>query len=147
MGTRGGPLWQRIAYHLPPPVEQSCGDAQPPSRRGTVISEDVNGSITSLELSASFWDFLEAQMSRYQFGQASHTELPFDFCGGFVGYLGYELKAETCGDNVFQSPYPDASMFLVDRCGLSQPQLTANAATHTQAPIHACLCTAPQAST
>jgi para-aminobenzoate synthetase len=42
-------------------------------------------------------------------------ELPFDFNGGFVGYLGYELKAKCGGTAVHRSPYPDSRMIFVDR--------------------------------
>ncbi len=41
--------------------------------------------------------------------------LPFDFNCGFVGYFGYELKAECGGNIVHQSPFPDAMFFLADR--------------------------------
>ena len=43
-------------------------------------------------------------------------ELPFDFWGGLVGYLGYELKAECGGRQAHASPTPDAMLFLADRC-------------------------------
>jgi hypothetical protein len=41
--------------------------------------------------------------------------LPFDFWGGFVGYLGYEVRAE-CGAPAsrYASPLPDAALFLAD---------------------------------
>ena len=42
-------------------------------------------------------------------------ELPFDFNGGFVGYLGYELKTECGATATHQSPYPDSRMIFVDR--------------------------------
>ena len=42
-------------------------------------------------------------------------ELPFDFNGGFVGYLGYELKSECGGDVVHESPYPDSRLIFADR--------------------------------
>jgi para-aminobenzoate synthetase len=42
-------------------------------------------------------------------------ELPFDFNGGFVGYLGYELKAECGGAAAHRSPYPDSRFLFVDR--------------------------------
>ena len=41
--------------------------------------------------------------------------LPFDFWGGLVGYLGYELKAESGGDAAHTSSLPDAAFFLADR--------------------------------
>jgi len=42
-------------------------------------------------------------------------ELPFDFNGGYVGYLGYELKALCGGTAVHRSPYPDYRLLFVDR--------------------------------
>ncbi|MFF1414171.1 aminodeoxychorismate synthase component I [Streptomyces sp. NPDC058289] len=42
-------------------------------------------------------------------------ELPFDFALGWVGYLGYELKAECGGDLVHRSPVADATMVFADR--------------------------------
>lgn len=44
------------------------------------------------------------------------SALPFDFWGGHVGYLGYELRAE-CGKSAcrFASPTPDAVFFFADR--------------------------------
>jgi len=45
----------------------------------------------------------------------SAPELPFDFNGGFVGYLGYELKADCGGDLVHDSPYPDSCQIFADR--------------------------------
>ncbi|NEQ05814.1 MAG: aminodeoxychorismate synthase component I [Moorea sp. SIO4E2] len=41
--------------------------------------------------------------------------LPFDFNCGFVGYFGYELKAECGGNIVHQSQFPDAMFLLADR--------------------------------
>jgi para-aminobenzoate synthetase len=41
--------------------------------------------------------------------------LPFDFTGGFVGYLGYELKAECGAALVHHSPHPDAMLLFADR--------------------------------
>jgi len=40
---------------------------------------------------------------------------PFDFTPGYVGYLGYELKAETGGTARHTSPDPDAVMIFADR--------------------------------
>ena len=41
--------------------------------------------------------------------------LPFNFWGGLVGYLGYELKAECGGRAAHAAPTPDAALFLADR--------------------------------
>jgi para-aminobenzoate synthetase len=41
--------------------------------------------------------------------------LPFDFNCGFVGYFGYELKAESGSSLVHSSPLPDAIFLLADR--------------------------------
>jgi para-aminobenzoate synthetase len=46
---------------------------------------------------------------------ADAPELPFDFVGGFAGYLGYELKAECGGRRAHASPHPDAILVLCDR--------------------------------
>ncbi len=42
-------------------------------------------------------------------------ELPFDFNCGFVGYFGYELKAESVLPLIHSSPLPDAIFLLADR--------------------------------
>ncbi len=47
-------------------------------------------------------------------GPVEH-ELPFELDCGFVGYLGYELKAETGGDAAHASPLPDAFFVFADR--------------------------------
>ncbi|HEY6730312.1 MAG TPA: aminodeoxychorismate synthase component I [Solirubrobacterales bacterium] len=46
---------------------------------------------------------------------ASPPELPFEFDCGFVGYLGYELKAECGFDAAHSSEHPDAAFILADR--------------------------------
>jgi para-aminobenzoate synthetase len=42
-------------------------------------------------------------------------ELPFDFNGGFAGYLGYELKADCGGEAAHPSAMPDAAFVFADR--------------------------------
>ncbi|TDB62109.1 aminodeoxychorismate synthase component I [Photorhabdus khanii] len=39
-------------------------------------------------------------------------QMPFVFNGGFVGYLGYELKALTIGSSKYHSEHPDASLIF-----------------------------------
>ncbi|VEI87825.1 Para-aminobenzoate synthase component 1 [Nocardiopsis dassonvillei] len=45
----------------------------------------------------------------------SPSGLPFDFTGGYVGYLGYELKADCGGDSAHTSSEPDAVWLRCDR--------------------------------
>lgn len=42
-------------------------------------------------------------------------DLPFDFNCGFVGYFGYELKADCGGSVVHRSSMPDAAFLFADR--------------------------------
>jgi para-aminobenzoate synthetase len=61
---------------------------------------------------ASVFDYLRNELrDRY----CVAPELPFDFNGGFVGYLGYELKSECGGDLAHVSPHPDACLIFADR--------------------------------
>jgi len=57
-------------------------------------------------------DFLQSELERRRCGS---PELPFDFNGGFVGYLGYELKAECGGRLAHRSPHADACLIFADR--------------------------------
>ena len=60
----------------------------------------------------SVFDHLRRELDRLR---ADAPELPFDFVGGFVGYFGFELKAE-CGDRLtHESPLPDAAFLACDR--------------------------------
>ena len=88
---------------------------QPDQKPGTLTLEDVNHHITQHQISV--WDYLQRQLQVLKLEIADETaqQLPFDFWGGFVGYLGYELKAECGGENAHQAPTPDAAMFLADR--------------------------------
>jgi para-aminobenzoate synthetase len=61
----------------------------------------------------SIFDYLERRTAELR--PAELPDLPFEFDCGFVGYLGYELKAE-CGYNApHESEHPDAAFLLADR--------------------------------
>lgn len=63
-------------------------------------------------VNSGFFDWLEAELDPIDL-QA--PELPFDFHLGWVGYLGYELKAEVGSPNQHHSDLPDASLMFLDR--------------------------------
>ncbi|WP_280458476.1 aminodeoxychorismate synthase component I [Nocardia carnea] len=43
------------------------------------------------------------------------AQLPFDFAGGYVGYLGYEVKADCGGTAAHRATTPDAQWIFADR--------------------------------
>src|SRR5262245_14573581 len=59
-----------------------------PGPLGFTVSHDVGEA-------ESIFTFLEAELERLR---PEVPDLPFDFPCGFVGYLGYELKAECGGE-------------------------------------------------
>ena len=94
IGAPDGPLGQVVGYDV---------------AAGTVTVERPTGREEHAE---SVFDYCRRELERLR---ADAPELPFDFVGGFAGYLGYELKAE-CGDRVTQtSTLPDAALLLCDR--------------------------------
>lgn len=60
-----------------------------------------------------FFDYLNEQLSRRSVSVPGG--LPFEFNLGYVGYIGYELKAETCGSSEHTSEIPDAALLFADR--------------------------------
>lgn len=94
MGQSGGPQSRIVRY-----------DAE----TRTLIEERERGvSVTTQDL----FDYLERAL---EVRRCESPELPFEFNCGFVGYLGYELRA-VLGFEVHQpSPLPDAVLLLADR--------------------------------
>lgn len=60
----------------------------------------------------SIFDYLAQELHRRR---CESYEIPFDFNCGFVGYFGYELKAECGGDVGHPASIPDAMFLLADR--------------------------------
>ncbi|MFF5127735.1 aminodeoxychorismate synthase component I [Streptomyces syringium] len=76
----------------------------------TVTRQKSDG--TTEVLNTPFLDWLDADL------RARHVdvpELPFEFALGWVGYLGYELKAECGGSAAHASPNPDGALIFADR--------------------------------
>lgn len=118
MGAPSGPLSRVATGSVPEGVVEvrSAGDE----------SENVTES-------SGFFDWLEAELasatvavtgerteaqdikSTFPGLSALSHDLPFDFRLGWVGYLGYELKAEVGSPNLHDSDLPDAVMMFLDR--------------------------------
>jgi para-aminobenzoate synthetase len=94
MGDGAGPLARTVTADV---------------RAGQVTVTGPGGVSTC---TGSFFDWLRRDLLSYQ---VQIPPLPFDFTLGWVGFLGYELKAETGGDDKHRSPNPDASMIFADR--------------------------------
>ncbi len=63
---------------------------------------------------ASIFDLLDRELTRHAI-EPPPADLPPGLMGGFVGYLGYELKADCGSPNVHRSDMPDAVMMLANR--------------------------------
>ncbi len=92
------------------------GDAAGPLAR--VVTADVTAGRITVRSAAgdrtvpgSFFDWLAADLAAHRV----RADLPFDFALGWVGYLGYELKAECGGANAHRAEQPDAAMIFADR--------------------------------
>ncbi|MEA2288206.1 MAG: para-aminobenzoate synthetase, partial [Solirubrobacteraceae bacterium] len=86
---------------------------------GRVVRHDVATGQTVIERGSareerheSVLAYVERELAALR---ADAPELPFDFVGGFAGYLGYELKAECGGRSAHTSPHADAALLLCDR--------------------------------
>ena len=92
------------------------GDAAGPLAR--IATADVTTRRVTVRSAAgdetvdgSFLDWLKADLA----ANRVRADLPFGFTLGWVGYLGYELKAECGGANAHHSTLPDAAMIFADR--------------------------------
>ena len=78
---------------------------------GTAIRHGA-GAATSER--ASIFDLLDRELAERAI-EPPPADLPPGLMGGFVGYLGYELKADCGSPNVHRSDTPDAVMMLANR--------------------------------
>ncbi|KAG2448362.1 hypothetical protein HYH02_006944 [Chlamydomonas schloesseri] len=174
MGGRGGPLWRKLTYKLPPPQQQqpgvtsslpinvstqqqaeqvhdadsdagsatsssasassasgtACSSAAagggsasaPPHAAhtvpaGTLTVESCSGAAASGAVADGLLSHLQRLLARERLrvDPDAAAALPFNFWGGLVGYLGYELKAECGAANVHAASTPDAVLWLADR--------------------------------
>ena len=94
MGSAGGPLSAIVTYDV---------------AAGVVRVVRPDGTRTYRE---SIFDYLDRELRRL--GNVP-DDLPFDLTCGFVGYLGYELKADCEGELPHRSTLPDAAFVFADR--------------------------------
>ncbi len=94
MGDDRGPLAMRVRHDV------SAGEVVVTDRDGEVVRR------------GGLFDTVREQLERRQVAAAA---LPFDFQCGFVGYLGYEMKAECGASSGHRSPHPDAGLLFADR--------------------------------
>lgn len=57
-------------------------------------------------------DWLADDIRQYQI---EPPDAPFEFALGWIGYLGYELKAQCGAEMAHRSPYPDSGLLFCDR--------------------------------
>ncbi|GHH34838.1 aminodeoxychorismate synthase component I [Lentzea cavernae] len=94
LGDTSGPLSEVVTYR---------------TGSGAVEVRDAGGV---RDVPGSVFDFLERRLRERRIPE---TTLPFNLTGGYVGYFGYELKAE-CGATARHSAEtPDAAWMFADR--------------------------------
>lgn len=94
MGGSNGPNSLLVQYHT--------------LNKELIISQ--SGRVT--RSTESIFEYLKREIDRRS---CLSEELPFNFNCGFVGYFGYELKAECGSDLVHPESLPDAVFILADR--------------------------------
>uniref|UniRef100_A0A453TBU5 aminodeoxychorismate synthase n=1 Tax=Aegilops tauschii subsp. strangulata TaxID=200361 RepID=A0A453TBU5_AEGTS len=104
MGGKGGPLWKQMTFHL-----------SNQSSEGNITIRRADGSAVKNTLKDGFLEFLHKEIQSIQNNEEDFQGLPFEFHGGFVGYLGYGLKVECdASSNKAKSSTPDACFFFAD---------------------------------
>jgi len=78
---------------------------------GTAIRRGAGADTTER---GSIFDLLDRGLAGHAI-EPPPADLPPGLMGGFVGYLGYELKADCGSPNVHRSDMPDAVMMLANR--------------------------------
>lgn len=94
LGDTSGPLSEVLTYR---------------TGSGEVTVRDAGGIHTE---SGTIFDVLEGRLSQRRTPAAN---LPFDLAGGYVGYFGYELKAECGATARHEAETPDAAWIFADR--------------------------------
>ncbi|MPY58658.1 aminodeoxychorismate synthase component I [Streptomyces spongiae] len=94
-GDGTGPLGEFVRYDVEAGVCEVERPGQPPRK-----------------VRASIFDYLKRQLTTRR---VDGTGLPFDFTGGYVGYFGYETKADCGSPNRHRAETPDSCWLFADR--------------------------------
>ncbi len=95
MGDGAGPLAEYVTYDVP----------------AGVVTVERGGVVQQLE--RPFFHYLDEQLRAR--AAPVPAGLPFEFNLGYVGCLGYELKAQTSGQAAHRAQTPDAALLFADR--------------------------------
>jgi para-aminobenzoate synthetase len=95
LGDASGPLSEVLSYRLADGAVAITASGRTHRERGSIF------------------DVLERRLAARPVEGAD--ELPFDLAGGYVGYFGYELKADCGATNRHQARTPDAVWVFADR--------------------------------
>jgi para-aminobenzoate synthetase len=74
---------------------------------------EINRGDEHFRVRRPFFDYLDEELRLR--ATSTPAGLPFDFNLGYVGCLGYELKAETGGHAAHRADTPDAALIFADR--------------------------------
>ncbi|MFI1919940.1 aminodeoxychorismate synthase [Nocardia sp. NPDC020380] len=94
LGDASGPLAEVVRYRV------GSGHVEVESAAGR---REVPGSVL---------DYLSGQL---RLRWLDFPDVPFDFAGGYVGYLGYEMKADCGAEATHRAATPDAQWLFADR--------------------------------
>ncbi|MEY9212147.1 chorismate-binding protein [Thermobifida halotolerans] len=95
LGCADGPRGEVLTYRV--------GD-------GAVRVRSADGAVR--DEPGTIFDVLDARVAP---APGARPDLPFDFAGGYVGYFGYELKADCGGAAAHRAATPDAVWLRCDR--------------------------------
>ncbi|MET8759498.1 aminodeoxychorismate synthase component I [Lentzea sp. NPDC004782] len=95
LGDASGPLAEFLSYRI----------------SENTVTIEKNGTTTQVE--SPFFEYLDQQLAERAI--PTPDGVPFDFNLGYVGYLGYELKAESGAQIAHTAEEPDAAMVFADR--------------------------------
>ncbi|MFI6869198.1 aminodeoxychorismate synthase [Nocardia sp. NPDC050406] len=94
LGDASGPLAEVVRYRV---------------GSGSVEVESAAGR---REVAGGVLEYLSGELSRRRI---EFPEVPFDFVGGYVGYFGYEMKADCGATAAHRAVTPDAQWIFADR--------------------------------